>query len=280
MSNACAFVLREDELSNDRTAPSSVRILSDEVESSWDRKKRWPFSSWSPTAKIVSGVGVVTLLAVLGAVACFDGRRSSTYVRRDGNFNRNRSNGSPPSGFVAGWITEVQGASLGGFFLDWTSKDLPDGFRCLVAFAYRSDYSFFLNSGSHRDYGNYDTVGVCPGGCQDPADDASTAYFLNALYQVSFASTDGITVDVTIDGASYDQSQGCTFLLTLDGDGGDDNAPMQVQQVALDLSGVDAGDVEASIPSLAEQSEEFLAFAQGIATAAQGGGSGSDDGNA
>ena len=53
---------------------------------------------------------------------------------------------------------------------------------------------------------------------------------------------------LTSDGTHYDRSQGCAFLQTLDdkgnGDGGNLDSPtgstVQVQQVALDLSGTDA----------------------------------------
>lgn len=100
-------------------------------------------------------------------------------------------------------------------------------------------------------------------------------WLYNGLYPVSVASSDGVAVDVTIDNTHYEGSQGCAFLLTLDdGDDSDTNSAtssaVQVLQVALDLSGADPWDLDGSIPVLAEQSEEFLSFAQQVA-AAQGG---------
>lgn len=174
----------------------------------------------------------------------------------------------------------MRGASLAGIFLDWTSEDLRDGFRCLVAFPYLSD-SFTFSYGGHTDYGIYYSVAECAGECQDSYYKLTNP-FANAQYQVSFASTDGVAVNVTIDGTQYDQSQGCTFLLTLVHSGGDDDSvtgsTVQVRQVRMDLSGVDSDDVSGSIPSLDESSNEFLALAEEIAAAQAG--DGNDDGNA
>lgn len=287
------------------------------VESSWDRRQRWWFSyysfSWSPTTKknkMVAATGtvggVLTLLSVVllgGALFVGVGRFFAPKDDLDSWYNGDRSKSFRPTGITMSWNTEVQGASLGGFFLDWTLDyyhlnwtipDLPEGFRCLIAFPYQSDYyHFFLwdHYWEDRIPAILHTMGVCPGVCEDSSDDqvdiSEVLWWSNALYPVSFSSSDSVTVDIIIDGThyEYDPSQGCAFLLSLDNDGAGDGADsdsdsdraiMQVQQVALDLSGVDPYDVEASIPSLVEQSEEFLAFAQEIATAAAQ----SDDDNA
>lgn len=269
MSNECAFVLQGDD-SSDQTTPSKGFTKS--VETSTLR--RFFSQSWSPTAKIAAGIlTIVAFLAVL-RVACVGDPRS-------GSKASSQANPYVSNAELAGWVADVQGASLGGFFLDWTSEDLPDGLRCFVVFPFLSYYSFFFMSGS-ADSAETTAVGVCPGGCQDiVVDENGGSMWSNALYQVSFASSDGVEFDISIDGTSYDQSHGCGFLLTLvyDGTAGADTvsatgSTVNVRQVALDLSGVDITDVDASIPELVEQSDEFLAFAEAVAATTQNGDSG------
>jgi len=142
---------------------------------------------------------------------------------------------------------------LTGWVVDFQSEDARNVAQFLIVHDFPSNgyNSFTVQDGLYQSY-----LGVCRDAC-----DAESNYD-NALYKVSYRTIYGVDVDFSIDGVSYDLSEGRAFLLSTRS-----GSPVGVQQVTVDASSYDFSyyPVDAAVQTLAEQSDAIVAFAQAVA---------------
>ena len=207
------------------------------------RSRFIPFSSWSPRGKRLAVIGGIAFLVGLAAVCLLRLPTTKTGGKQ-----------GPASTHTANQFEiELEGAQLTGWVVDFQSEDARNVAQFLIVHDFPSNgyNSFTVQDGLYQSY-----LGVCRDAC-----DAESNYD-NALYKVSYRTIYGVDVDFSIDGVSYDLSEGRAFLLSTRS-----GSPVGVQQVTVDASSYDFSyyPVDAAVQTLAEQSDAIVAFAQAVA---------------